>query len=126
MAEEKKNELETVLDFVDVAGYKIKPWGLLALRDLSPHIERVITGLQVRGVKLDDVRTGKGIEKVIFSILPECADIVAITLKIPLAEVDKIDIKDLPLILMTIAKTNMEYLKNSFGPIMDTVRKVAD
>jgi hypothetical protein len=118
MSEEKKDDIEAVLDFAEVAGFKIRPWGLLALKRLSPHLERVILGLQARGLSFDEVKSGKGIEKLLFSVLPECADIVGITLGISLEEVDKIPAKDVPVILLTIARLNMEYLKNWQGPIM--------
>lgn len=126
MAEEKKgSETETLLDYVEVGGYKIRPWGLVALQKLSPHLERIIIGMQTRGISIKDVKDGKGIEKVVFSILPECADVVAITLNATLEEVDKIPPDKVPVIILTILKVNMNYLKNLSGPIMARIKEVA-
>jgi hypothetical protein len=117
-------ETETLLDYVEVGGYKIKPWGIVELSELSPHLEKVFKNLKERGVTLEGSKEGVGIDRVIFSFLPVAADILTVTLRITRAELEKIPVDKLPVIMLTIVKVNLAYLKNWLGLVQGTVKKI--
>lgn len=118
------DDVTKVLDYIEVEGFKVRPWGITALAKLSPHLEKVITELRSRGVTLKGVKEGD-IGGVIFSVLPSCPDILAITLEIPLEEVGKLSAERSMKVLLAIATTNMDYLKNWLGPFAEATRAAA-
>lgn len=119
------DEATKVLDFVEVDGLKIKPWGIGALAKLSPHLENIMRELKKRGVSLKDVRDGKGLEGIVFSILPECPDMLSISLGVPKEEVDGYPTEKALRLIFTVVKLNMDYLKNWLGPLAATIREAA-
>jgi hypothetical protein len=118
----KPIEAEILLDCVEVAGYKIKPWSILKAKLLSPVIEEIIVEFKRRGIslksffKLEGVETEiVNIEQVLFAIQPSLPKIIAITLNIKEEELDNIKQADVFNIISVILQQNIEYLKNLFA-----------
>jgi hypothetical protein len=129
MSQEKETdngmgETETLLDYVEVAGFKVKPWTIVQLAELSPYIEKIMNGLKERGITLEGLKTGVGLDRVLFAVLPEAPRILEITLRISKEELEKISFEKVPAIVLTILQLNIEYLKNSLSPIQGMIKKI--
>jgi hypothetical protein len=126
------DDLKTLIDEVDVCGYKVRPWGIVQIAALAPAFERIVNKMKTRGVKLPDILNGirdktfVGIDGIIFSVLPEAPEIIAKTLKIDLAEVEKIPQSSVMPIVLTILNQNILYLKNWLGPLLTMTKAVAE
>ena len=104
------SEIDKLLDYEEVAGYKIKPWGIVSLSELSPCFERILIALKGRGVTAEDAVSN--IDKILFAILPEAPKLLSITLKLTIEEVDKISLDKVSMLIMAIVRINLAYLKN--------------
>jgi len=129
MSDDKKDdngmgETETLLDYVEAGGYKVKPWGITELAELSPHLERVMKNLQERGITLEGAKTGVGFERIIFSVLPEMPAILEVTLAVSREELKKIPNDKMFEIVFAIFQINIAYLKNLLGPIQNMTKKI--
>jgi len=129
MSDEKKvdngmGETETLLDYVEAGGYKVKPWGIIELAELSPHLEKVMKNLQERGLTLEGAKTGVGFERIIFSVLPEMPAILEGTLGVNREELKKIPTEKVFEIIFAIFQINIAYLKNLLGPIQNMTKKI--
>lgn len=117
-------ETETLLDYVEVEGFKIKPWGIIELSELSPHLEKIMKNLQERGLTLEGAKTGVGLDRIVFSVLPEMPAILEVTLAITREELKKIPTDKVLKIVFAVFQINIEYLKNLLGPIQSMTKKI--
>lgn len=117
MSEQVSVPLETLLNEVEVAGRKIRPWSIVDLSKLSPVFERIFISLKLRGVTLET--SMESIDKIIFSVLPEAPAILSATLKVSVDEIEKIPNDEAMEIIIVIIRINTAYLKNWFAPIAD-------
>jgi hypothetical protein len=121
MADEIKNEMEVVAEQpVEIAGYKILPWGIQQISRLSPAMKRIYMRMQEDEITLTDM--AKDLPKLVFAILPESTMILRETLKITDEEVDKIPQDQLLNMIATIINANTTYLKNWVGLVLQVTR----
>jgi hypothetical protein len=124
MSEEEKKVDETalLLDGIEVAGYKVKPWGICDLAKLSPSFERIYFSMKERKIELGSL--SGNIDKVIFAILPEAPHILAITLKVSIDEIEKLSPEKVMPLMFSIINMNMAYLKNWLSPLTAMVKQI--
>jgi hypothetical protein len=122
--DEKKDEVQTLVDEVEVDGFKVRPWGICDLARLSPTLERVVKGLKDRKVTMAMLKDKKQLDEVIFAVLPELPDLLAISLKLPISEIEKLPNEKALKLALVIVKLNVEYLKNWLGPATAAIKSV--
>jgi hypothetical protein len=105
------SEIETIAEEpVEIAGYKILPWGIRQISQLSPAMGRIYMRMKEQEIKFESV--AQDMPKLIFCIMPEAADILRVTLKISDEEVEKIPQEHLMDMIAFIINANLPYLKN--------------
>jgi len=107
---------------MDVEGFKVKPWSLGTMEELTPCLERVTITFINKGITLENIE--KEVPKVILSILPEVSTILSITLKEDIAKVKELPLNSVIALLLTITTQNVAYLKNSFGPMKSLIKSL--
>lgn len=132
--EQRTDEAATLIDEVDVAGYKVKAWSIDKISKLSGNMERIYFGLKERGVSFV-VKDATGntviapdllskMDKIIFSVLPEASHMIAITLGISIDKTEEIPQDKAVQILIVMLTQNVAYLKNWLGLPVATIKSI--
>jgi hypothetical protein len=109
--EEKVNQVDVLCEEVNVGDYTIRPWSIFDLKKLLPVFSLVYAELKTKNIDLANWQKDlPGILPVLIPVLP---DVLAITLKKPIEEIEKIPAGMDMKILFAIVQANMTYLKNS-------------
>ena len=116
---ESKN---TLFPETEVEGYKVKPWSLGTVEELTPVLERITIVLIKKGITLENAK--EEIPKVTFSILPEVSAILSITLKEDITKVKELPLNSVITLLLTIITQNISYLKNSYSPMKSLIENL--
>ena len=119
---EKKPKDKVLFSDIEIEGYKIKPWSLGKMEELSPCFERIGMEFIKRGLKIANVE--KEIPQIIFTILPQVSIIISITLNEDIEKVKEFDIGKATTIIIAIARLNMEFLKNVSSPVMGAISQI--
>lgn len=99
-----------------------RPWTIRQLILATPLLEKVANAAKARGVGLEEI-TGafsnpeaawsSGLD-VLLSSLPEVPELIAISLKVPVEEVDELGALEAAMLAMKVIGVNMEYLTSFF------------
>jgi hypothetical protein len=110
----------------EIAGYTVRPWTLGQLVKLAPVFERVAVNFAARGLSLSAIGTALETSpmNVLTPLLPEIATVLSITLGKPIEEMEGLRADTVISVILVIVKQNVEYLKNSLGPVSDLLRQV--
>jgi hypothetical protein len=122
--DEARNDVQGLIDEIEVDGLKLRPWGICDLAKLSPALERVVKGLKSRGVTMAAVRDKKQLDEIIFVLLPELPELLSVSLKLPMEEVEKLPNERALKLALVIVRMNVEYLKNWLGPATAAIKSV--
>jgi hypothetical protein len=117
-----ENEIEKLLEEQEILGYKVKPWTLGQVAELSPVFEQIVRKAESNKMSLLNLFDEENLQKGILLIAQFIPDILACSLKIKKQEVENFDIVKSTIILVKIISLNAEYLKNSFGLIIQQVQ----
>lgn len=105
-----------------VDGYKVKPWSLGTVEELSPCLERLTIVFISKGITLENAE--EEAPKIIFSVLPEVSTVLAATLKKEVKEIKELPLDTVVALLLTVVTQNIAYLKNSFSPIKNLIKEM--
>ncbi len=124
----KRNEVSTLIDEQEVAGYKVRPLSLDALEKLSPEIKRISNAVKAQGLSLESFEKNpiESIGKLFETVLPDMKKVIAISIEKEEKEIGKLPIDKAVQLALAVLTLNMSILKNLFGPMMiDLIRTVA-
>lgn len=112
---------------IELHGYKITGWSIGQLSRLAPYFEVIATRLKLQNFNLDSIdkqETGN-IQKIIFAVLPEIVNILAITLREKKEVIEDWNLEKTTEIIFAIVKVNLEYLKNLSGRVSEIVSQIS-
>lgn len=112
-AEKKPTDGEILFPEVKVCGYTVRPWTFGDTAALGPEFRGMIRAIREEKVGFDDIE--ERFPEIVTLLLPFGPQVVAKTLHVPVAEVEKLSIGDATVLFLTIINQNMDYIKNSFG-----------
>jgi hypothetical protein len=119
MSEEKakqesknKTDVEILFPEIEVDGYKIKPWTLGKLIKINPHLERIFTKLEEKGIKLSIDTIDTYLRDIYFAAVPEIVSILAISLEKSIEDLEDLAIPTAIKLIYAIYKQNEESVKN--------------
>jgi hypothetical protein len=127
---------------VEVEGYKVRPWTLAQSVALAPTLGALVEIARTAGLGeillkfMDLLGPGKGDTGEAFAkaeqeivkalpgllpkLLPHAPKILSVSLAITEEEAGAFDLKKATTLLLAIVVGNIDYLKNSFGPVTAT------
>lgn len=107
----KQGPVDVLCEEIQVGEYLIRPWSIFDLKKLLPVFSLVYAELKEKNVDLSNWQ--KDFANILPIIIPILPDILAITLKKSIEDVEKIPAGQDMQIIFAIVKANMAYLKNS-------------
>lgn len=120
MAKTKKKKEKILFTDIKVEGYTVKPFSLGVTNQLAPSLEVIGTKLLEKGVTINNLDTE--IPKVIFTILPELPAVFNVLLDEKIEVINEFHISKVLSITLVIMTQNLEYLKNSLGPLKQIIQ----
>lgn len=136
----ERNELKILYPEVELYGYKLKPWGLKQLSELSPYLYMLKDDVKKKGVdifKLFGLDTSKakkdkdvdsimveGLFDLGTSIFPYAIKIITISSGMKQEEAEKLGIDQSLIFLLTIVEQNINFLKNCFGLVTQKIEEL--
>ena len=103
--------VDVLCEEVQVGEYTIRPWSIFDLKKLLPVFSLLYADLKAKNIDLSNWQ--KDFMNILPIIVPVLPDILAITLKKSIEDVEKIPAGQDMQIIFAIVKANMAYLKNS-------------
>lgn len=132
-----KDELEILYPEVELYGYKVKPWGLKQLAELSPYLYSLKEEIKKKGVDIfkifgleetkgknqkDDTNMMiEGLFDLSTSIAPYAIKIICVSSGMPQTEAEGLPIDKAMVFLLTIVEQNINFLKNSLGLVTEKI-----
>ena len=123
--EQKADKTAILTDYgKEIAGYTVKPWGLMEIAALTPTFEKIAQSLKARGISFAALKTAveskelTGLDGVLFAIAPELPAIVCLSLSIKPDELKAITADNQMAIVYAIIVINLAYLKNWLSPFV--------
>jgi hypothetical protein len=123
--ESKTNKTAIITDYgKEIAGYTVKPWGLMQIAALTPTFEKIAQNLKARGITFTALKAAveskelTGLDGILFALAPELPAIVCLSLGIKPDELNKITADNQMAIIYTIIVINLAYLKNWLSPFI--------
>lgn len=117
---------DTLFTSAEVAGCTIQPWTLGQIKKLMPTFERLAVQFKTLGVAPKDVL--QIVKEDPFKVLTPCVDELGIILSITtgktVEEVEGLHLREVVEMTLVIIHQNIEYLKNSLGPVLETVKRL--
>jgi hypothetical protein len=104
-------------------GYTVKPWTIKQLLQVTPILKDLAKKLGEMSITVDnfgDIVASQGVQGwvwLIDLILPRLPEFLAISLRIPKAETEEMDLGLALHLAVKVLATNVEHLKNSFSLI---------
>jgi len=121
----ERPEGEILFPEKQVAGYTVKPWTLGQIEELSACFERVAFKCVDKGVSISLDKLEAELPKIIGSALPEISTVLSVTIDgLSVEDAKKFDLETATLLILTVVHQNMEYLKNSLGPINIMIKQL--
>lgn len=114
------NEFEIMIPVMKFKEYEIHPWSLKKLKLLRPYIDKIIPELKKEKITVENVN-----DKIIplcYALMDTIADIIAISLDIPLEDAEKFNIGEAAQIVLKIIMQNMTYLKNYLSLVQVAIK----
>jgi len=110
---ESKSDMEVLFPDEEVEGYKIRPWSLGQIAEISPFL---LKGLKAaRDAGADIMKPESHIPELTLGFTSYAPDILSKTLDISRDEAWSLPTDKAAVILLAVLSQNVEYLKNSFG-----------
>lgn len=136
----EKNNLEILYPEVELYGYKVKPWGLKQLTELSPYLYSLKEEIKKKGVDvfklfgLEETKGKKqkddlnmmieGLFDISTSIAPYAIKIICVSSGMPQTEAEELSIDKGMIFLLTIVEQNINFLKNCLGLVTEKVKNL--
>lgn len=136
----EKDDLEILYPEVELYGYKIRPWGLKQLAELSPYLyslKEEIKKMDIDILKifgLDETKGKKqkddtnlmveGLFDLSTTIAPYAAKIICVSSGMPQAEAEDLPVDRALVFLLTIIEQNINFLKNSLGLVTEKIESL--
>jgi len=124
----KKTELpegEMLFPEKQVAGYTVRPWTLGQIEQLAECFERVAYKCIEKGITSAPKNLEVELPKIIGAVLPEISTVLSVTIDgLSVKDAKKFDLGTATLLILTIVHQNMEYLKNSLGPLKAMLKRL--
>src|SRR3989304_6514278 len=120
--EEEKPEIQVLFPEIEVEGYKVRPWSLGQVVDLTPTFEMLAIEFKRRKISLESlekIEKSKSMEgmigELVFAFLPQVVRLLSISLR----EEEKI-VREFPInksgsLIVAVVSQNLSNIKNSFG-----------
>lgn len=109
-----------------IAGYVIKPWSFGTIIKLTAHLNKVADKFKQSGISMGSLKENdtEAIAKIIQIVMPIAPIIMSTTLDVDEEVITNLPADDGLLIMLTITKQNVKYLKNLFGPILNLITEL--
>lgn len=131
----EQSEAEVLFPEKEVEGLTLRPWSFGQIADLAPIFRRVaadivgsgaLTVAELRSLsEVSPAEQADTLANILAIVLPVAPDVIAKTLRLPLAEVRDWPPERGTRVFFAILMQNVEHLKNWLGPVLRSQTKVA-
>jgi hypothetical protein len=109
---QKKSEEEILMPEMEFKGFKIKPWTLGKLKQINPHLEKIIEKLDKKGIKLTLDNVQDNVASLYFAAVDSVVAILALSLNTAEKNLEELTISDTISLIYLIYRQNEESVKN--------------